>query len=243
MHNLSHGCREIYSSQSVLAFLFFARMETTSLRGKIQLSQTTADLVMQYGKSHWLSKREGRVEAKGKGKMQTYWLEIGKGSSLSDGGTRHSIDGSVSSYGSSIQRLPKAESNKTLRQVNWTTEVLRKLLKEVVARRELNKRSDVAADATNLKYFTSPGKTVLEEVTEVIALPRFDAKVVAKQQSASSIRLGEEVETQLHSYVTNIAYMYRSNAFHSFDVSTKKRVSTAIISCCGANPIPVCCPS
>ena len=52
-----------------------ARMESTGKVNKIQVSQTTADLLKAAKKDHWLQAREETVEAKGKGVMQTYWVE------------------------------------------------------------------------------------------------------------------------------------------------------------------------
>jgi len=49
-------------------------MESTGLRGKIQVSQETADLLTAAGKWTWISPRSETVHAKGKGEMQTYWL-------------------------------------------------------------------------------------------------------------------------------------------------------------------------
>lgn len=51
------------------------RMESTGLRNRIQLSQATADLLIKAGKQSWIVKRSDEVEAKGKGRMQTYWLK------------------------------------------------------------------------------------------------------------------------------------------------------------------------
>jgi class 3 adenylate cyclase len=53
-----------------------SRMESTSEKGQIQLSQTTADEVIARGKEHWLLPRKDKVVAKGKGEMQTYWLQL-----------------------------------------------------------------------------------------------------------------------------------------------------------------------
>lgn len=50
-------------------------MESTSLRNRIQLSQATADLLINAGKTAWIAKRSDEVEAKGKGRMQTFWLK------------------------------------------------------------------------------------------------------------------------------------------------------------------------
>jgi hypothetical protein len=42
---------------------------------RIQVSQSTADLLRADGKAHWLTPRLDLVHAKGKGDMQTYWCE------------------------------------------------------------------------------------------------------------------------------------------------------------------------
>lgn len=42
-----------------------ARMETTGIRNKIQISQETADLLAEANKSHWFQSREDIVVAKG----------------------------------------------------------------------------------------------------------------------------------------------------------------------------------
>merc|ERR1712241_1494466 len=52
-----------------------ARMESTGKPNKIQVSQSTADLLKKAKKNRWLHAREEMVEAKGKGLMMTYWVE------------------------------------------------------------------------------------------------------------------------------------------------------------------------
>ena len=46
-----------------------ARMESTGKRNRIQVSQTTADLLAEAGKAHWVQPREDAVQAKGKGTL------------------------------------------------------------------------------------------------------------------------------------------------------------------------------
>jgi len=72
-----------------------ARMESNGQKGRIQVSQATADLLTDAGKQHWLSAREDLVEAKGKGKMQTYWVEIDSDPSLRISTMQSSIVGSI----------------------------------------------------------------------------------------------------------------------------------------------------
>ena len=85
-----------------------ARIETTGTKGKIHLSEATANLIVKQQKEHqqqqqqrqscssfsssndiWTVPRDEPVIAKGKGKMQTYWLEYKNTSAASShyGGT------------------------------------------------------------------------------------------------------------------------------------------------------------
>ena len=52
-----------------------ARMESNGLPNKIHVSHAVADLLRAAGKELWLTKREEMIEAKGKGKMQTWWVD------------------------------------------------------------------------------------------------------------------------------------------------------------------------
>eukprot|EP00980_Cylindrotheca_fusiformis_P024867 scaffold12634_cov112-Cylindrotheca_fusiformis.AAC.1 len=52
-----------------------ARMESSSARNHIQVSQVTADLLVASGLSGWIAPRKCKIFVKGKGEMQTYWLK------------------------------------------------------------------------------------------------------------------------------------------------------------------------
>ena len=54
---------------------FAARMEANSSPGRIHVSEATANLLVEAGKSRWLRKREDKVTAKGIGEIQTYWID------------------------------------------------------------------------------------------------------------------------------------------------------------------------
>jgi class 3 adenylate cyclase len=47
-----------------------SRVESNGIPGRIQVSQDTADLIIEAGNGHWLQKRQDKVAAKGKGLMQ-----------------------------------------------------------------------------------------------------------------------------------------------------------------------------
>ncbi|CAB9514331.1 Receptor-type guanylate cyclase gcy [Seminavis robusta] len=71
-----------------------SRMESNGLPGKIQASADTADVLRAGGKGAWLTERAGGVEAKGKGRVRTFWV-----SPAVDPGT----SGSVSTFHTNMQ--------------------------------------------------------------------------------------------------------------------------------------------
>ncbi|CAB9508786.1 Receptor-type guanylate cyclase gcy [Seminavis robusta] len=51
-----------------------ARMESNGVKGRIHISQSTADSLMAQNKGDWLSERQDKITAKGKGVMTTYFV-------------------------------------------------------------------------------------------------------------------------------------------------------------------------
>jgi hypothetical protein len=47
-------------------------MESTGIKDRIQISQETADELIAAGKVHWLTRREDKVIAKGKGEGKVF---------------------------------------------------------------------------------------------------------------------------------------------------------------------------
>ena len=56
-----------------------ARMESTGMKNRIQLSSSTAQLLIEAGKENWIQSRDELVQAKGKGQIQTYWALTSRG--------------------------------------------------------------------------------------------------------------------------------------------------------------------
>lgn len=200
-----------------------SRMESTGERGKIQVSEETAKLLMAVGKERWLTEREDQVHAKGKGLLRTYWLRVVDGSiaSRSSIGSATSptyiprlsrMKGSVALVSKSEERASRAE-----RLVLWNVELLGKHLKEILAQRasvpkgfgRRVSKSGIAADTY--------GDNFLGEVKEVLELPQFNSTVNGQQVDPSSILLSTEVQKQLTDYVRTIASLYRDNPFHNWD--------------------------
>ncbi|CAB9527558.1 Receptor-type guanylate cyclase gcy [Seminavis robusta] len=74
-----------------------SRMESNGVKGKIHVSAETAHAITAQGKGHWLTARDDTIMAKGKGEMQTYFVDVTPSMALSTGGTsivsRSSISG------------------------------------------------------------------------------------------------------------------------------------------------------
>ena len=204
-------------------------MESTGAPSKIQLSKETADLLLAAGKSNWIRERAEKVRAKGKGELQTYWLEV-----------RHETAASVTSGSSNSDlhdeelRVPQPAAKimkdsgptsrpldaKAKRLVDWNCDQLIRLLKLIVARRNAQARrgSQLASGETEGLFSSNLRKvgTVLEEVREIIMLPKFDPKVYRNHDDPDSVQISDEVLQQLHDYVSTIATLYRDNPFHNF---------------------------
>jgi hypothetical protein len=56
----------------------------------------------------------------------------------------------------------------------------------------------------------------IEEVQDTIHLPQFSAEAAKRQKSATDIKLGNTIHSQLTEYVQTIAALYRENPFHCF---------------------------
>ena len=50
-------------------------MESKGIPNKIHVSEATAKALVALGKQNWLTMRDGQIDVKGKGLMQTYFAE------------------------------------------------------------------------------------------------------------------------------------------------------------------------
>jgi class 3 adenylate cyclase len=225
-----------------------ARIETTGKRNKIHLSMETAEELQHAGKAGWLCRREKAVEAKGKGILQTYWLLLkdeATGAASSCGSmcgaeedthehqATTSIPKAIAQDAPNLKAETADELEKSLppkiqRLVKWNVDVLTRLLKQVVAKRNAmsNRRNHdmmlTKAEADIRKKFM-----VLDEVVEIIPLPGFNQRIYKRQEDPNSIELPKEVVEQMRLYVGCIAALHRDNHFHNFEHASHVMMSVS----------------
>ena len=164
------------------------------------------------------------------GEMQTYWLETGDRSDTMSKGSSHGT-GSVSEFDASnhcvfsvinekFEKDGKHQHKKEMqmkRFVDWNVDVLLRLLKQIVAKRDAgvivnktHKEQSWNNNGTDREFYSKKkGNTVLDEVQEIITLPTHDPSVVP--EDPESIHLPEMVVHQLVQYINCIASMYKEN--------------------------------
>ena len=179
-------------------------LQETGESNKIHISEDTAELLIKAGKGKWVEKRREKIHTAEKGELQTYWLTRGRRlgqaefETTSNAGSAQSDEIDDELYGLETE----------LRWVEWNTEVLRNLLKQIVARREYQRRLSY-----DLKLILNENDAVipLEEVQEIIQLPKFDRKAAKRQRDNQDIEIPQRVSEQLKTYVTQIAALYAPN--------------------------------
>jgi 3'5'-cyclic nucleotide phosphodiesterase len=107
-----------------------------------------------------------------------------------------------------VDSLHTESSEEIKRLIDWNVEVLLKLLKKVIAKREASGKAAGWDDEPFLKTKDA----VADEVVAVIELPPFDPNT-NKNIDYKSIQVPSLVEQQLKDYVSAVAVAYRSNPF------------------------------
>jgi class 3 adenylate cyclase len=197
-----------------------SRMESTGIPNRIQISQDTADILTSYGKEEWLEAREDKVETKGKGFLNTYFLTLQSCDTASCGNSTGGLSsaGSMRSKGSFASSTGTDERNAV--SIDWTVEVLANILKSVVARRQAH---DIKASTERLldqlekaSVAHDGNKIAIDELCGYVTLPAYDDSDFGLD--GSRVSLDDQVLHQLRDYVQSIAELYNStNPFHNFD--------------------------
>ena len=217
-----------------------ARMESNGMTGRIHLSQEVANLLAAFNKENWVLHRDDKIVAKGKGELQTYWLDpmaIDAGSKKKnkeldlDLDLKDDMNGVHEANHPTLRAAMEIEKNhhrendasygllteREQRLIDWTAEQLLKLLKRIIAKRaQCGQESPMGvipqarASQTEINVF--------DEVQECIPLPSWDTndRSQHKDVDEASVQLHPDVAWQVFDYVTSISTLYRNNPFHNF---------------------------
>jgi len=187
-----------------------ARMESTGIKSKIHISQETADLLISHGKDDWITKREEKVVAKGKGEMQTYWLNIADSSDRMSGSATDVSETMDTCSEDDVGRVNTLMTQKTTSLIKWNVEMLSRILKAIIAGRPVEKGMVQIPEKVNFNE-----NCPLDEVVEVFSIPTKDN--CDRHCIRETCSLPPLVKEQLVAFVGDIAALYRDNPFHNFD--------------------------
>ena len=91
-----------------------------------------------------------------------------------------------------------------------------KLLKQIVARRTAAAGPQVGRlmlrqeeDTFSSQFTLSEEQLPIDEVKDIITLPRFDKNVVKRQADFKTVKLPDDVMDQIHNFIAEIALLYR----------------------------------
>eukprot|EP00980_Cylindrotheca_fusiformis_P018549 scaffold6142_cov116-Cylindrotheca_fusiformis.AAC.6 len=228
-----------------------ARMEQSGERHCVHLSQTSADLLKEAGLGKWIVPRRSKIFVKGKGDMQTYWLRKTKApdqkrpdlkndmNTVAESDETDNESESVEEAGLAFNFDIDQGMTKIERLVEWNVEVLGSLLQQIIASRGGVVNSIVALSSAEKSIGRDRG-TVLDEFTPIIQLKRLEVEDLRFRRSPSSVDIGDEAKSQLRSYLSEIAGMYRENPFHNFEhashvTASVKKLLTRIVKVGEAN--------
>lgn len=113
-------------------------------------------------------------------------------------------------------------SEKHSRLVDWISSELAALLRDVEMRRlaspPVKENENILFELEKESLDQAMKKTPLEEVEEIITLPKLDRSTEAfLNLSESEFGLTDIVVTELHGFVSSVAAMYQDNPFHNFE--------------------------
>lgn len=201
-----------------------ARMESTGSPNRIQISHATAELLRQEGKENWIVHRTDAVHAKGKGVLETFWLQPRNRPSMTI--ASNSSEGTEHAHGGNVLSDPQLLSQKSERLVNWVVDTFSKHLSKIVALRQPNSKTK----EESLIYHLQDGRTSLDEVVEVIKMPTFNKMASTRAKERGSVAIDAIVGQQLKDVITRIASLYNdSNPFHNFGKYAKLAVHCILI--------------
>lgn len=200
---------------NLILFCFFFECSTSSLllstgiKNKIQVSEATANILIAKGKGHWVVLRTDAVHAKGKGILQTYWLDPQSSARSTTVSTTTDGNGSNDNYGDTAEDIQPCAKN--ARRIDWVCEILQHRIQMVLSAQNSSSSSSILA------FHSRQGSIPIDEITEVLPFRPVDIGVMKQSTNNCSLELDDDVKNQLRQYVNAIAAMYHMNPFHNFE--------------------------
>lgn len=189
-----------------------SRMESTGVRGKIQVSEATAAILREHGRDHWLMQRADAVKAKGKGVLKTFWANPKM---------RNLSQSVVSSDGEEEPSEPSSDGSNALQQaqirlVDWIVKLMLDDVRKIIVARKIGSQKSNRGPAPS--FIPPDSSTCMDEVQDYIHMPKFgDHAKKAHTDDYRRIQIDDDIAQELGEYVAGIAKMYRHNPFHNFE--------------------------
>ena len=112
----------------------------------------------------------------------------------------------TSSYVGEAHEEISLRSANTTRLVDWNVELLKRLIKEILAHRDETPYGNETTDGWMQESYSFE-KLPIEEIQEIIVLPPAKPNLLKKKRNINEIQLESSVSDQLHDYVSNIAVL------------------------------------
>jgi hypothetical protein len=188
----------------------FLQYSSSGSPGKIHVSEATAKLLSQNGKGSWVTQRTEMVNVKGKGSIQTFWLNTqgNKHASESCGSSRDETN-SVNA----IDAIRYDDAARKERNVEWICQVLQYRIQNVLR----TIPDDLKQSSGQRVFFPAAGSIPLAEVAEIVPLSSNRDATKRSTESSCDCELDECVQAELRSFVYEVAETYQSNPFHNFE--------------------------
>ena len=182
-----------------------SRIETTGMKGRIHISQDTANILRAQGKGNWVIPRRDQVMAKGLGCISTAWLEIKPSGSSA-------LESSISSTARTDTTSKELDATKRDRLVDWHTELFTKLLKEIIASRSQSHALVTREEATIVELEISSLATNMTPMAETKQntwtprAPENNTKTLVVEPT--EVLLSSAVTDQLRRFIEAISSRY-----------------------------------
>jgi class 3 adenylate cyclase len=189
-----------------------ARMESNGKRDMIQISEATAELLVQAGKDHWLTPREDPILAKGKGEMKTFWI-MPRNMTV-DGDSNEIATSDDASVGSAS--VASTDNGSRMSRKNFTSFRVNFRKAKQSARWGSMSLLEDTVGVKNARLVDWNVEQLLALLTKVV-IQRRASDPHLPPGANPNVKLTPTVRAQLQAYVGKIESLYRDVPFHNFE--------------------------